>query len=470
MSEGRWSLRVRLAGGFALVALVTLSGTALFLHGALHRQLLAEDAAMLSGELTRVREELGGGGGMEAVARRLRMAAAGGHEERVFGRLLEADGQEVAATPGMAMMVPEAEGFPEPVGEGEVWTRLSEWRTAEGRPVLLGSARVRTGEGEWEYQAAMDAGGVEVWLGESRRVLGLMAGLGTVVCGVLGLVVARRGLRPVAEITEAVRLVERHGGAGLPGDREWPEELRSLAEESDRMLRRLDESYAKLARFTADAAHELRTPLNNLMLGTGLLLSRERSGEEYRRHAERSQEQYQRLHRMVESLLFLARAEDGGAGLEVERCDAGELCGEVVEFHGAAAEAAGVGLSCRGSGEVWVDGELVKQAVGNLVSNAVEHTAPGGKVVVTVGAGEDGVVVIEVADSGCGIAAEHLGRVFDRFYRVDGARVAGVRGGAGLGLAIVAMVMRLHGGSAGVESRFGEGTVMTLRFPAGGGR
>ena len=87
-----------------------------------------------------------------------------------------------------------------------------------------------------------------------------------------------------------------------------------------------------------------------------------------------------------------------------------------------------------------------------------------------MGGREDGGVLSEVADSGCGIAAEHLGRVFDRFYRVDGARVAGVRGGAGLGLAIVAMVMRLHGGSAGVESRLGEGTVMTLRFPAGGRR
>ena len=292
-------------------------------------------------------------------------------------------------------------------------------------------------------------------------------GLGTLACAVLALLVARRGLRPVAEITETVRGVTRHGAAGLPGGREWPEELRVLAGESDRMLRRLDESYARLERFTADAAHELRTPLNNLMLGTSLLLSRERTADEYRRHAENCQDQYQRLHRLVESLLFLARVEDGGEALQCEACDAGQICREVVEFHGAAAEAAGVVLSSEGGAGLFADALLVKQALGNLVSNAVDHTPAGGTVSVVVTAAGGGVT-IAVADTGSGIPAGHLPRVFDRFYRADAARAAKPRGGAGLGLAIVAMVMRWHGGTATAESRAGMGTVMTLRFPAGG--
>jgi two-component system heavy metal sensor histidine kinase CusS len=173
--------------------------------------------------------------------------------------------------------------------------------------------------------------------------------------------------------------------------------------------------------------------------------------------------------------LFLARAESPLTLLRRERVNVAELLDGVRDYYQATAEDGGVSLTTAEGAEPVIaelDRALVQRAVGNLVSNAVAHTASGGSIVLatTLGTGaEASTVRIEVSDTGEGIPPEALPKVFDRFYRVDTSR-SQASGGTGLGLAIVQSIMLLHGGSVGIDSQVGQGTRVTLRMPVSGSR
>jgi two-component system heavy metal sensor histidine kinase CusS len=155
--------------------------------------------------------------------------------------------------------------------------------------------------------------------------------------------------------------------------------------------------------------------------------------------------------------------------LRRERVDVGELLGSVREYYEASAADGGISLTTTAAVEPVIaelDRTLLQRAVGNLVSNAVAHTPPGGSVVLATRA-EASTIRIEVSDTGVGIPAEALPRVFDRFFRVDQSR-SQASGGTGLGLAIVQSIMLLHGGDAEIISQPGQGTRVMLRMPAAG--
>jgi two-component system heavy metal sensor histidine kinase CusS len=228
------------------------------------------------------------------------------------------------------------------------------------------------------------------------------------------------------------------------------------------MLERLDESFNRLSQFTADAAHEFRTPLNNLMGATSLLLSRERPAAEHREALEAHLEQYDRLNRMIESLLFLARADGETAAPETRPLAGGPLVREVAEFFAPLAEESGLALTVSGEATLRADESLLRMALSNLLANALRFTPPGGTVALAITPSDHGRTVVTVADTGCGIAPEHLAKIFDRFYRVEAARSSG---GAGLGLALVRTIMTLHHGTVTATSQVGRGTTFHLEFP-----
>jgi two-component system heavy metal sensor histidine kinase CusS len=239
--------------------------------------------------------------------------------------------------------------------------------------------------------------------------------------------------------------------------------LAALADTFNAMLDRLEESFRRLSQFSADLAHELRTPINNMRGEAEVALSRARSVEEYREALTSCLEESVRLSDLIGSLLFLARAESPGTNLKRETVNVVKELEAVRDYYEAAAAEAGVTQSVAAGDEVILslDRGLLRQAIGNLVANALAHTPPGGTV--TLAAEMDrGVVRIEVLDTGAGIPAEDLSRVFDRFYRVDKARSS--QGGVGLGLAIVKGIAALHGGRAEIESEIGKGTRITLIF------
>jgi len=284
----------------------------------------------------------------------------------------------------------------------------------------------------------------------------------------IGYQIARRGIRPVEEIAATVRRIRSSTLNQRVETRGLPSELSTLALTFNETLDGLEDAFARLARFSSDIAHELRTPINNIRGEVEVALGKARAPEEYREVLESSLEECLRLSRIIDSLLFLARAEHPETQIRREPLDIGKELNALREFYEGAASEIGVSLDLSASPDLTVplDRTLFQRAVGNLIENALAHTSSGGHIRLK-SAVTGGTLFVSVTDDGCGIPAEHLPRVFDRFHRVDAARSRN-DGGSGLGLAIVKSVVTLHGGDALIQSAPGEGTCVTLCIPAGG--
>ncbi|MGH8313398.1 MAG: heavy metal sensor histidine kinase, partial [Gammaproteobacteria bacterium] len=300
---------------------------------------------------------------------------------------------------------------------------------------------------------------------EYRRGLLIFLLLLIPVLVVAGRLVTQRGLRPLERITRAAKAVTpTHLADRIPLDPPWPPELADLVRVFNDMMQRLDEAFARLARFSADLAHELRTPLNNLMGEVEVCLARERGADEYRQTLESGLEECRRLAALIENLLFIARAENTEKSIYIESFDTYDACVQVLELHMATATKHGVSLVCEGNAWLKADRLLFRQALGNLLANAIRYSPPGSQVRVVTRTLVAGGVEIEVLDQGPGIPSEYQPHVFDRFYQADPARARQGQG-TGLGLAIVRSIMELHAGEASLDSRPGRGTVARLRFP-----
>lgn len=386
-------------------------------------------------------------------------------DTQVYVRVLDARGQITAETPGMREVLP-VDVFAAPVadpGEGSD-VRADDARTF--RVLAVRATRDNPSGAPSLVQVGTDRSHEFELLASYRRYLFSVLAAALVLCSVIGHQIARRGIQPVRDITNTARgiraanLSERLNAEGLPS------ELLALAETFNQMLERLEQSFARISRFSADIAHELRTPLNNLLGEIEVALSRPRSAEDYREALVSSVEECGRLARLIDNLLFLARAEAPKSVITRERLDLGAELTTVGNFYEAAAHEAGVRLTVAAQGQAVaeVNRLLFQRAVTNLVANALAYTPPGGSVTLTA-TGSETVGVVEVVDTGCGIAAAHLPHVLDRFYRVDQARRAGEGAHVGLGLSLVKSIVELHGGTVDIRSELGRGTKVTLRFP-----
>ncbi len=228
------------------------------------------------------------------------------------------------------------------------------------------------------------------------------------------------------------------------------------------MLARLEDGFAQLSRFSEDLAHEMRTPLSNLMGHTQQTLRYSRSIEDYQNLLVSNQEEYERLARMIDSMLFLARTEHSNASLNRQVIDLHDLVEQLCEYFEGVAQERDVTLINQAQGELQADPVLIRRALANLLSNALRYGAPAAQVIISTMASEEGIAV-SVHNQGEPIAAEHLPRLFERFYRCDPSRNQPDDSG-GLGLAIVRSIMQLHDGQVTVDSRQ-SGTCFSLVFP-----
>jgi len=245
----------------------------------------------------------------------------------------------------------------------------------------------------------------------------------------------------------------------VPGG--WPRELQPLAVAFDDMLARLEVSFTRLSQFSADLAHELRTPIANILGEAQVALTRDRTSNEYREVIESTVVECERLSGIVDNLLFVARADADREPIERKWFDARATVEKIAAFYQTIADDYHVAISCKGEGQIYADPVLFERAVGNLVDNALRFTTQNGSIQIVLA--EDAAnFEVGVSDNGCGIAPEHLPRVFDRFYRAESSRGSD---GAGLGLALVKSIVDLHGGSTTIESELGRGTTVTLTFP-----
>jgi len=459
----RGSLAARLTLWYALSAFLLILAATAYLYWALARNLDREDDGTILDQIHILRILLRDHPeDAAAIRQEVEVESSARQHTRMFIRILDPKGRVVVETSGMTPRLP-AGVFPEP-REGAKGTAVRTGKESfrvMSAPAALGSQElVRT------IQVAFDRSEEDKLLSEFRSRLLPLLGVSLLLCGAVGYQIARRGLRPVERISETARTIRSTTlGERLPAG-EFPAELGTLARTFNEMLDRLQESFDRISRFSADIAHELRTPLSNLRGEVEVALGKARSPEEYRETLSSFLEEAARLSRLIESLLFLARAEHPETQIQRETLDVAQVLGGVREFYEAAAGESGVmlGLAVSGPVAAELDRTLLQRAIGNLVDNALAHTGRGGTI--TLGAlRENGKIKVEVSDTGCGIAAEHLPRVFDRLYRADRSRTAAT-GGAGLGLAIVKSIAELHGGSAEIASEVGKGTRVLLVLPA----
>ncbi len=384
-----------------------------------------------------------------------------------YVRILDEDQATQIETPGMGDLIfPSL--FPPPIEATETSGPGMKWELPNGKSYLLISAWAEAGrfpEKRRLLQVAVDVSDEEAIISNYRQKLSMVLFLGVLFSAVAGVVIARKGMRPLKEITKtaqqitATQLHERIGTA------QWPKELSTLASAFDEMLSRLEDSFRRLSQLSADLAHELRTPINNLMGEAEVALSKTRTWEEYRQVIESSLEEYARLAHMIDGLLFLARAENPETQVQRVQLDARKEIEAVREFHDPVAQEQGIQVTCQGHASLYADPTLFRRTVSNLLSNALQYTSQGGKVTITVKQQDDQWVEVSVSDTGSGIAPEHLPKIFDRFYRADRARTQNPQG-AGLGLSIVKSIMDLHRGTIAIQSEPFKGTTVVLKFPS----
>lgn len=429
------SLTAALSRRLALQAFAVLALVGCGVYGAAGLMLAQRQQALLEEKQVLVRHLLGKADGELALSHALQDVLTG-HEELGL-RLRWPDGRETRAGRG------------EPLAAG----RHVDFRLArDGLPTL-------------QVRLMLDRSRDQALLQRMALVLGAAALAGALLMSTGSHLLVRRAMRPLQGLLQQIgrlspqRLDERLDGAGQP------QELQPLIAQFNQLLGRLEQAYRQLEAFNANVAHELNTPLALLASSCQLGLQRARSEGELREILAANLEDLDRLAGIVRDMLFLARADQG------RRADAGQvvslaaLAHEVLDFHEAALQEAGLQAEVAGEASLAVDAGLMRRALSNLVGNASRHAQPGSRLCVRIRALKPAGIELAVENQGDAIAPEALARMFERFYRGDGSEVTETR--HGLGLAIVDAIARMHGGQTFARSEAGRNCIGLL-LPASG--
>ena len=305
---------------------------------------------------------------------------------------------------------------------------------------------------------------VEQQLDEILLVLALGLPVVVALAGAGGYLMARRALAPIDQLAAASRRITADRLHERLTVRNAQDEIGRLAAVVNETFGRLESSFDQLRRFTADASHELRTPLS-VIRGIGELGLREtRTPAEYKEAMGSMLEEVDRLTRLVDTLLQLSRGDAGMLRLSRDVVDLADLAREVAASLNLLAEERRqrVDVAAAASVRVLADRSVLRDAVTNLVDNAIKYSPAGSTIRIHVDGGPERAT-LTVADEGAGIAPEHRDRIFDRFYRIDEARSREM-GGAGLGLAIAKWAVEANGGQIALEPA-GIGSVFRISLP-----
>lgn len=314
-----------------------------------------------------------------------------------------------------------------------------------------------------------DLGEVQETLRHLRYAMLLLIPAGVLVAALGGLWLAGRALAPVAAIARRAREIEASSLDQRLPHPGTEDEIGRLVDTLNRMIGRLAESFHAMRRFTADASHELRNPLATMRNTLDVVLDQPRTVAQQREALESLGEDVDRLRRIVEDLLLLARADDGRLALEREPVCLAGLAQALAETCQAQAQDQGVTLAVDAPAAARVRGDerWLYQLAGNLLDNALKFTPAGGRVLVTVRT-EGDLARLTVRDTGPGIPAESLDRIFERFYQADPSRTRGRNPGSGLGLAIAAWIAEAHGGRIAAANHPEGGAEFTVELPLAG--
>jgi two-component system, OmpR family, heavy metal sensor histidine kinase CusS len=462
------SMTKRLSALNILAALTLLVTASLFFMWAVEKEWEEEDRELLNQKVQVIRDLLSNNSIQSAaLGSEIRWDSLSDTHIKFYTRIFDESGNLLIETPGMADIL-DRKAFPSPSGTDELTAKIVRLKSPDGRHAYrLVAARVATGTYKQPLilQLGLDISGEITHTARHGKMVVILIMLGIVLATLVGYAITRRGLRPLREVTEAIQRVTPSHLDERINQVKWPSELSALAEVFNRSISGLEDAFGRLSRYASDLAHELRTPINNLMGETEVVLSKSRTADEYRQVLESSLEEYGKLSRLIDGLLFLARADNPKTTIQKSLLDASREIEAIREFYDILAEDNGITVICEGSALLKADQILFQRAVSNLVSNALQYTSRGGTVTISVREAVDRCVEVSVQDTGIGISSEDLPKIFDRFYRASSGRSRHPEG-TGLGLPIVKSIMDLHGGTVYVQSESGKGTTATLRFPS----
>lgn len=298
---------------------------------------------------------------------------------------------------------------------------------------------------------AMDIGHHLTFISSFKRIQWWTVGVVMCIAILVAWGAVRWGHKPIRRANEKIRAITSSKLYMRLDPKEVPIELEETISSFNAMLGRIEEGYAQLANVSADIAHELRTPVTNLTTQTEVAVGQARSADEYREILYSNLEEFGRLNRMINDMLFLAQTESAPADLHLETVNLTETIQGLFEYFEAWVEDQGVSSQLKGrAAPIRADQGMLRRALSNLLSNAIRYTPRGETVTVTLSQNEQ-TTTISVENPGEKISEEELPRLFNRFYRGDPSRQR--KGdGAGLGLAIVKSIVEAHGGKVGVES------------------
>ena len=278
-----------------------------------------------------------------------------------------------------------------------------------------------------------------------------------------GFIIAKKALAPVLDISQTIDRISEQDLTRRVSLQGVPRELKILAASFNRTFNRMEEAFNRQKRFAADASHELRTPLSVILSQGEITLRKERTAEEYKSSLRAIVQAAQTMSSTVRKLLTLTRFSADKVALKFESINVKTLINDVVKLLGHLAEQKGVRIETSqvlASLLVRGDREYLLELFTNLLDNAIKYNVPQGQVHISARE-EPEFIVCEISDTGIGIPADALDKVFERFYRADHSRSKEIDG-SGLGLSICREIARIHGGKIEIKSEEGEGTVLSV--------
>lgn len=452
MNRGPRSLSLRLALMFAAVTTLLLGGIGFYLYHSLQREIAWRDDQALLGRLQRMEALIDDSASITALRGRPQLYDNMlGNRDSVLW-IIDAAGHVLIEVNPARVPTPRLAAGSRP--------RLTS--TDGAAPMRLACVRVERAQGSLTLIAGRLLTERKQMLAQYRLKLDAALLVGALLAFLLGALVSRHGLRPVRQLAGRAAAIDAQHLHLRLDETSQLHELQALSAALNQMLARLEAGFAQLERFSEDLAHEMRTPLTNLMGYTQQTLARDRTLDDYQSLLASNAEEYERLARMIDSMLFLARSEHMRGALPREQIDVRALVEQLCDYFEGSADERGMRLVNQARGTLLADPDLLRRTLANLIANAVRYGAPDS--VVTIDSVPlAGGTEIGVRNHGPAIAPEHLPHLFERFYRCDPSRHAPGDSG-GLGLAIVESIMQRHGGSASVAST-DQGTRFSLRFP-----
>ncbi|MFC6338122.1 heavy metal sensor histidine kinase [Pseudomonas sp. CCM 7891] len=455
------SLTLRSTLAFALVAMLTVAGAGFYLYGSIKASVLLYSDHAVLGRLDHFRKLLR----YDLPLEKLR------DSPQIFKNMLDSeDDIFIIGEPGqppVIMVNPLSAKLPElPMVNQDAALTVNSLRsgmTASGAPLRAASVETISGGRKVHLTAAHIMGKEMAMLAAFRERIYLAVSAAFLLTALLGYMLLRRGLKPLHTMAaHAANISPKHLDSRMNSEH-TPIELQQLNDAYNAMLDRLADGYQRLMQFSADLAHEIRTPIGSLMGHCQVALRQSRSEDEYQALLASNLEELERISRMVESILFLARADEAQSVVERQPLSLHDELQRIAGYFEGLAEERQMTVHATGDGTLKADPLLLRRALSNLVANAIRYADEGSEILMRATAANGGWR-IEVENQGPMLTDATLRKLFDRFYRGDASRHQSSDSN-GLGLAIVTAIMQLHGGEVSVKQPQPGTICFTLFFP-----